>query len=474
VKKYVFLTSMLALAACGGGGHGGGVAPTAARSVVSDDVVASNGKITSMASEVLVASDGTIITPSLNRSATANYNGKIYDSYRLDDVNFKLSGEDSYVTFEVDDKGQIIALTKYDRNDDFTGTPTYAVSEEGRFVRSSATGNEFKKSLYEYAVDLPESGSFIANNHFRDIDFKCDTGDLSVDEIKAKFKAKIDREMDKLIASQPDDLSEQDRNNLVAARQFYKNKIDEMNSFEQPHEGRATLAIEGIDKGLRFADLGFAELIVKDNTDVIQGHTFTPYVGGYDVLKIDTSKLSGTTKYTGTAIAGIDHKRYGYEGDEDIDDGMLVQQDNARLTVNTDGSSSLVMDNLVAVDEGHAGKHWYNVTVNTAATTGLPTFEISGTTNATGFELPSMSGETLTKSFTSENFVAHEQQYVQSSDTGGSGERFSGIATTTVYGRTPDDTEATSSFGFANEVHSNNNREHEEVAIYGAFGGKHD
>ena len=495
MKKYVLLTSILALAACGGGsgGGGGGVAPRAA--IEPDSPVAlSNAQITSMASEILVASDGSAVAPSMTRSGSAIFNGQRYTSYRLDDVQFKMGGEDSLVKFELDKDGKIIALGKYDRSDDFTGDPEYAISEEGRFVRTGGTGNTFEKDLYRYTYNFDNSDpgiSELAKQHFKDIDLTDDNGSLSPAQLKAKLIAKVTKKMNKVIASQSPD-NPNYANDVQALRDslaIYISQINNTGSFDTPFAGHATLQVQGVNNatGLKYADFGFAELTIRDSGDNIVSHLFTPYVGGYSAVKVDPSLLEtdGVT-FTGTVIAGIDHKSKisGVKTEE----GVLVRQDNAVLTMNRNGSSDLVMDNLVVNDGGaNNGKHWYEVILHTDAN-GLPTFEISGSSNIGGanYNLPSaalIAAAGGSVGFDAGDWSAHDQEYVgHMEDDNGTpadpsddiGHRFSGVAETTLYGLNGDATEATTKFGFGNETHWNNNADHNEVAIYGAFGGKKD
>ena len=64
MKRYVMLTSVLALAACGGGSGGGGSAGTpsggyvAPRPAVTPGVATSNAEITNMSSEIIVFCTG--------------------------------------------------------------------------------------------------------------------------------------------------------------------------------------------------------------------------------------------------------------------------------------------------------------------------------------------------------------------------------------------------------------------------------
>jgi hypothetical protein len=207
-------------------------------------------------------------------------------------------------------------------------------------------------------------------------------------------------------------------------------------------------------------------MIATDGTE--EEHTFSPYVGGYSVLAIRPENLKEDTVYVGKAIAGIDHKKEGYESGN-VEEGVLVEQNNAKLTMRKDGSSTLLMDNLV---ERGGTNHWYVVQVDKAAS-GLPTFKVSGDTNIAGkyeadaYQLPG--GADIDKTFTKKEWSAHEQEYVDHSD---KNYRVAGFTETNVYGPSVNDTEATARFNFSKEYHSDDNVQHNEVAIYGAFGGK--
>lgn len=100
MKKYLVLTSVLALVACGGGSGGnGGDAIGRVKGTVSDDVIKSNKEVTGMLSEIGVAADGSTVNVGAAASRTATtlntftHNGKEYKSYKLDDVNFLLADE---------------------------------------------------------------------------------------------------------------------------------------------------------------------------------------------------------------------------------------------------------------------------------------------------------------------------------------------------------------------------------------------
>jgi len=148
MKKLTILTSVLALAACGGGsgGSSGGssiVTPTpiARMGTVTQNAIDSNAAVTGMVSEIGRATDGsTIDVDNVSRSATTRftYNGKEYESYKLNDVNFIMADEGfgGEMTFGVDettgeitsfvllpdeedpeDKGMTFERAGYDPND---------------------------------------------------------------------------------------------------------------------------------------------------------------------------------------------------------------------------------------------------------------------------------------------------------------------------------------------------------------------
>lgn len=97
MKKYIILTSVIALAACGGGGGGGGShvttsysatvpgIPSAMRGEISSEDMTSNGYVTKMKSEVLIASKGGQ-SQVVRASSMPGENGYVFTSYRLDDV----------------------------------------------------------------------------------------------------------------------------------------------------------------------------------------------------------------------------------------------------------------------------------------------------------------------------------------------------------------------------------------------------
>ena len=88
MKKYLVLTSVLALTACGGGSGSSGAGADVNTVVVPGDLAGrvtatDNDVITKMKSEVIVASNS---DNPLSRKATVEKDGVTFASYRLEDI----------------------------------------------------------------------------------------------------------------------------------------------------------------------------------------------------------------------------------------------------------------------------------------------------------------------------------------------------------------------------------------------------
>lgn len=144
MRKYIFLTSVLALAACGGGGGGhGGVAPVTVPSDLSGRVTATeNDNVTAMKSEVIVSSNS---DTELSRSSSTTVNGVKFVSYRLEDI--KLYAADSVNT----DKGflQIGMNKNTGRIEDIT----MEVGGVGAPVARVGNTHQFNAPIFEYVQD---------------------------------------------------------------------------------------------------------------------------------------------------------------------------------------------------------------------------------------------------------------------------------------------------------------------------------
>ena len=143
MKKYLVLTSVLALAACGGGSHGGGSvnAPDTLNARITDAAAASNQAITAMKSQVIVSNK---TSGDLSRSATATVGGVTFTSYDLSDVKLFAADadhtDDGYLRIGMDENGRIEKITM---NVGEVGAPVVRVGET----------NRFKGPIFEYVED---------------------------------------------------------------------------------------------------------------------------------------------------------------------------------------------------------------------------------------------------------------------------------------------------------------------------------
>lgn len=390
----------------------------------------------------------------------------------LENVNFRMSGEDSYIKFTLNEEGKIVSAAKYDRDGE-----GYSISEEGEFTRSG-TGNSFgsAKTLYEWSYAVPSnilngvtfSDSEAATHILQDLQQKpitldSDNAELSQADIREAILDKITERLGNLNLN-ADDLSA--ASTAIAA-------VVNAYTFAAPVALSAKLNINGEKLGLKYADLGFAELVVSnaDGSRVLE-RSFTPYVGGYDSRKVED--IAQTTKFTGTAIAGVDHKET--HGGQQTADGMLIRGKGV-LTMNQDGTNKLVMTDFVGVDAEHKGQKWYNLTVETTnaeAVHGAPKFtvgNVKGVNEDFALNTEFNNNDKIEVGFTEDDWAGNE--HVMSTGNANAGTRYGGMAEFNAYGPTKDNpTEATSSFSFSEEEHWNSNADHREVAVYGAFGGK--
>ena len=153
MKKYLILTSVLALAACGGGSHGGGSvnAPDTLNARITDAAAASNQAVTKMKSQVIVSNK---TSRDLSRSATETVGGVTFTSYDLSDVKLFAADADhtdnGYLKIGMDDNGRIEKITM---NIGEVGAPVQRVGET----------NRFKGPIFEYVESSDQAAYRISN-----------------------------------------------------------------------------------------------------------------------------------------------------------------------------------------------------------------------------------------------------------------------------------------------------------------------
>ena len=325
MKKILVLTSVLALAACGGGAGErvtqDNIIRAGTAGTVSLEAAKSNSKITSMVSEIGVASDGTTVNiGNTGRIATSIfvYNGKEYVSYKLDDVHFSLGpsngevDENEYVTFGLsnDGTGEIVSVVFHDGDSEYTkernGDKVFAGTVY-RYYLQGSNGNYY-----------PQTDSFDVRP--------------TRDQVRAAIANNI-----------PDEY----------VRNYYLSQFDalgddwddeeHMHSEIQNHSFE--LKGKDLNTKLRYSDFGYDVLGDEDDYSVI--------AGGYDIKKINLNTPEFANKkimFSGTAIGA---KAYSDGEDEYVSEPISTNNGAASLTFNN-GQETLVMP----------FNNYYTVTVN--------------------------------------------------------------------------------------------------------------
>lgn len=158
MKKYLLLTSILALAACGGGSGGGGShggsgapvfdIPDGMRSAISTENVASNELVTKMKSEVVVADKGGKSYLARASAPIAGADGYTFTSYRLDDVKFFAADADTtndgYLNLGINENGKIDSMYMVVGGNG--ARPDQAIARDGET-------STFKAPIFEYVMD---------------------------------------------------------------------------------------------------------------------------------------------------------------------------------------------------------------------------------------------------------------------------------------------------------------------------------
>lgn len=305
MKKYLLLTSILALAACGGGSGGGGshgvssgndyVAP---RPAVEEGVAQSNAGITGLKSEIVVASNSN--TPVLVRSASSQSGGVTYTSYRLDDVKLYTAEQlnndhPTYINLNLDKNTGEINAVKMVMGGEDSGYIGRTINNEGNFT------NTFKGPIFEYVPDGDDRAQFRV----------ADTGQ-TMDDLNALATAnnlsgghwnRIEEQLDFKTYGTGTGLQYAE---FGYFNPVYKNKNKELSAevLEAIRSGRdAVLALarsDGLDK-MRTEE----EFQRK-----LAGQDYQLFAGGYAVSgtgsELDKSlKPTNSTSYTGTAIGRV-------------------------------------------------------------------------------------------------------------------------------------------------------------------------
>ena len=361
MKRYVMLTSVLALAACGGGSGGGGSAGTpsggyvAPRPAVTPGVATSNAEITNMSSEIVVASNSN--TPvSVVRSATVNNSGVTYTSYRLDDVklftaeNLDTSGH-SYINLELNNNtGEIDAVKMM-----------VGGEASGRIARDTTDTTTFAGPIFEYTLDGEDKAQF------RVVDNGQDMAALNAlatqNNLSGGHWNRVDERM--IFGTNGADVGLQ-YSDFGHFNPIYKSKNKELSSDADILAARAGNLNRSGELDKKHTDEEFNALLAKEDYQL--------FAGGYAISgtnMLDTLTPENNTEYKGKAVGrvytsiqsnDVDRTAYltawnvPYDLDTDDDNIPDAWSENAghdmakayttseaTMTIGADGTQTLVM-----------------------------------------------------------------------------------------------------------------------------------
>ncbi len=386
-KVSVSLLACLAVTACGGGGSnhsGGGVAGyVAPRPAVTAAVVSSNQEITSMPSEVVVASNSS--EPVSVAGATSTESGGVtYTSYRLDDVklftaeNLDTTGH-SYINLELnEDSGEIDAVKMM-----------VGGEASGRIVRDTTDTTTFAGPIFEYVSDGEDQAQFrvvdsgqdmaaltalatangLSGGHWNRVDermvFKTYGGEVGTEGLTyADFGY-----FNPIYRSKNNNLDTDA--NIIAAREGTLNRSAALDKYHDDDEFNALLASED----------------------------YQLFAGGYAIngtTMVDTLTPENSTTYTGKAVGrvyasiqseGIDRSTYLEtwdvpEGQDGHDMTKAYTTSLAKMSIGADGTQTLYMPFNTHSDSTDT---FYDVTITKGA--GDPTFEFVGTPNKSQYRM---------------------------------------------------------------------------------------
>jgi len=280
MKRYFLLTSVLVLAACGGGSGSGNVgdavngrtpgSPTEHLQASSLIGNTDNNEITNMASAVVVK-NGTSWS-SVARAAkapdTTSHAG--YTIYKLDNVDFKLAGEDD-------------------------ATFNFEINDEGRIVKAIGNGQEVARDATDTTIFKGKIFQFVKDGDDREVITVFDN-----DPAHPVTQATLNDAVAAAVAAE--------KLTPTEASTGHWNYLEQNWKFDT----------SGKDKGLTYSDFGYftstnlkkMKNVYFENgqlkgTDKDTDHeSVMVFYGGYDILPTATRPEKGA-KFTGTAVGVI-------------------------------------------------------------------------------------------------------------------------------------------------------------------------
>ena len=357
MKRYIFLTSALVLAACGGGsGGGGGVSGTVASAsvgnataelfngVIGDAATTSNQNITNMTSGIVVSTGG---GSSVIRSGSVTSGGHTFNVYDLSDVKFIIADnpDQGYFKFKIDTdnadpekRGRITQITQH------LGNRTNTVDRIGETQR-------FNGPIFEYVSNendgvalhrVPDDGTITMDDleeiaatgvggHWNRIDEVLNIGTIGGNAVESGLTFSDFGKFHPVYRSKHKNI---DADTLAALRSIPEGETVTVEEYIQAYldnpANTNTTALETwlTTKGLSTELIGGNHKYrTSDERDTIftNSQDYQLFAGGYAIkngLLVDTLTPTGDMHFTGKAIGRV----YTSIQSDSVDRGALLQQ----------------------------------------------------------------------------------------------------------------------------------------------------
>lgn len=354
MKKYLVLTSVLALTACGGGSGSGGSGADVNTVVVPGDLAGrvtatDNDVITKMKSEVIVASNS---DNPLSRKATVEKDGVTFASYRLEDIQLYAAD------FAHTDNGFL--QIGMDENTGRIENITMTVGGTGAPVARDGNTNRFFGPIFEYVENGKDQAVYRTAN----------TGQTAEDlaQLKADLIAQgkiqdgghwnmINEYMD--VVTYGRDIGNGESLQYADFGHFnpvYKQKYKNVDGLSNDQMASAR---QGKDLG-RGSELDKRKT-AEDFNDEMAAEDYQLFAGGYAISGVKLEKSlqpNNNTTYRGMAIGrlyttvsaddGVNNDvreakatAAGYSADRDINKAFTTK--SATMTIGADGTQTLYM-----------------------------------------------------------------------------------------------------------------------------------
>lgn len=297
MKKNIFLYSVLILCGCSGGSQS---PSTIINHIpVPDTSVASNEKITAMASEILIPTDSASQEIIRTSSNVVNFNGKSYLSYRLDNVNFETA--DAFSPNETEDNLSFII----DENGKIT-----ALNFKNEVAKRIEDTNDFEIAIFNPYINETANTSLSYNSFAKDIGLRyADFGMISVNGIDGHEWLNEDEHIAYIGGYDAKNISTEDFNNNITFKGLAKGSVSDLII----EDTNATLSVnkDTLTETLSASFNNWYDVkVTKNNDDTVTFNISGDYSGPYTINQ-PTPNLSDNAKPNDKEAISFESEYYG-------------------------------------------------------------------------------------------------------------------------------------------------------------------